>query len=106
MTEEEIKRIVRETIIEFREQEMIRDSDEVIMDEMSDRLKAFFSGKQDFELGKVLQEVSSDYYFEIIPLQFQQGMNITSIAKYLNADRVTIWRNKKRLLRGIYTMLK
>lgn len=106
MTEEEIKRIVKETVTELRNQEMLRESDEAIIEEMSERLRLFFSGRQDIELGKVLQEIKGDYYFEIIPLHYGQGMTLTAIASYLGADKATISRNRKRLLRGIYFMLK
>ena len=106
MTDEEIRKVVRETITELRNQEMLRETDEAIMEEMSERLRLFFSGTPDHELGKVLQEIRNDYYFEIIPLYFQQGMTQAAIASHLGADPATIHRNRKRLLRGIYTMLK
>ena len=101
-----MKAVVRATIKELKKSGMLRDPDDLILEDMSERLRRFFRGDTDIELGKALQEISGDYYFEIIPLHYKNGMTIDAIADYMRADRSTIIRNKKRLVLGIYRIME
>lgn len=106
MTEEEIKTIIRLTVKELRREGLLRDLDDVIYAEMSERLTRFFEGKPDIDLGRALQAISSDWYFEIIPLYYQNGMSTEAISRHIGADISTINRNKKRLCIKLYSLIE
>lgn len=106
MTEEEIINIVNLTVKALKREGLLKDLDEAIYTEMSERLARFFSGSVDIELGKALQEIKNDWYFEILPLYYQNGMTTEAIAGYIGADVSTINRNRKRLCVKLYKMIE
>lgn len=50
------------------------------------------------EIEAALDEIRNDEYFEIIPLHYFQKVDQETITKRVYCDKVTVWRNRKRLL--------
>lgn len=50
------------------------------------------------EIEAALDEIRNDEYFEIIPLHYFQKVDQETITKRVRCDKVTVWRNRKRLL--------
>ena len=105
MSDDEIKKVVRLTVKELKREGLLRDLDDVIYAEMSERLTRFFEGKPDIDMGRALQAISGDGYFEIIPLYYQNGMTTEAISKHIGADISTINRNRKRLCVKLYNLI-
>lgn len=97
MTAEQIKEIVRLTLIELTTQGKMKEPkyDDTVIYE-------FFDGKKnDNGVCKALQQLSDDQYIDIIYLYYRDKKTLEWIAEYFNRDVSTIKRNKQRLIKKI-----
>lgn len=99
MTEEQVKKVVAETVLQIKKQDMYGDWKTPAYKEMSERLFTFYRTKcvNDPELKKALQDISQDEYFRIIPLFYRDNVTLEAIAEDMDVEDSTIVRNKKRL---------
>lgn len=106
MTEEEVKKIVNKTINSLLGKQMLKYSDMIIYDTISERLRAYYRGRRDAELEITLKRLEGETYYEIIPLYYQQEMLLEEIAEQLNIDVSTVTRNKKNLCLKIFELMR
>lgn len=100
-----IDRTVKRAVQELKSSGFIKKQSEMIYKESSKRLYNFYQGKEDPELERVLSDLGRDFYYEIIPLFYNDELTIEAIARHFNVDASTVTRNKKRLCIEIYEML-
>lgn len=50
------------------------------------------------EIEAALDEIRNDEYFEIIPLHYFKRISQEEISQKVHCDKVTVWRNRRRLL--------
>lgn len=50
------------------------------------------------EIDKALEEIQQDEYYPVIKLHYFEKKNQDDIADLLHCDKVTIWRNRKKLI--------
>lgn len=109
MTPEQIREIVNMTIDELTDRKLIRsDSYQYILSVVDKQLYSFFNGS-DGDVTKIyhaLTQVSDDDYIDIIYLQYRDNITLERIAEYFKVDVSTIKRNKKRLIKVIYEIIK
>lgn len=102
-----IREIVNETIKELMRNGMLKSVSDMAYSEITDILKGYYdTGETDKSISKVLEAVSGDPYFKIIPLYFSYGYTIEEIAEAFDVEISTISRNKKRLCLDIYNRLE
>ena len=71
MTEEAVKRIVKETISELKRQGLIRTN---IVAEVLEILSAYYlEGEEDEQITEALKKIEGDPYYDIITLYFEAG---------------------------------
>ena len=100
---EEVKAIIRMTIDELEQRQLLKhDNYEYMLEVVGARLHTFFSGIKDSKLSKALSKLSDDTYVDIIFLQYRDCRTLEWIAEYLEVDVSTVKRNKKRLIQKLY----
>lgn len=100
----EVKEIVRMTLDELLDRELIKDDRSHKIKSVSNRLAAYFnnSGWSDGNnIGYCLRYLCDDPYIDIIYLYYRDHYKLEEIAEVLNKDVSTIKRNKRRLLEVI-----
>lgn len=104
MTEEAVKRIVKETISELKRQGLIRTN---IVAEVLEILSAYYlEGEEDEQITEALKKIEGDPYYDIITLYFEAGDTWEMIAERFGVERCTIFRNRKRLFTQLYDELE
>lgn len=108
MTPEQVREIVRLTIEELADKQLLRtNSYQSILKVVEPRLYHFFNSSGDSnKIGYALRTLSDDPYIDIIFLQYRDRVNLEFIASALDKDVSTIKRNKKRLICRIYELMK
>lgn len=107
MTPEEIREIVRLTIKELTQNELIiQDNYQSIVKAVGKKLTDYFEKKNDKRITHILNQLADDFYIDIIYLQYRDKKSMEWIADILEKDVSTIKRNKKRLITKIYKMLE
>lgn len=110
MTNDEIREIVRITINELANRNMIRtDRYQIVLKSLEPKLREFFKtnkDNRDKQMGQILYRLSGDSYIDIIYSQYRDGITMERIAEEMDKDVSTIKRNKKRLMMNIYDLLK
>lgn len=107
MDQSQIREIVKITLDELAQRDMLKDPYQDILKIVSNRLYCYFSkGIKDTVLSSVLRQLSDDPYIDIIYLQYRDNKTIEAIAEYYDKDSSTIKRNKKRLINSINDMLR
>lgn len=107
MTEQEIKEYidltVKRSISEMKKNGLLKDAGNVLYEDASEILTNYYnSGKAEASITYAIQSLRFDPYYRIIPLYFERGYKLESIAEELGVDVSTIVRNKKRLCLDIY----
>lgn len=105
MTPEQIREVVKITLDELALNKMLSDPYQRILSIVERELRAYFNNKRDTVL-PALRELSEDEYIDIIYLQYRDGKTIEFIAEYYDKDTSTILRNKKRLIKTIYEIIR
>ena len=54
--------------------------------------------KEIAEIDAALKEIEQDEYFSVIEMHYFQGAQQDEVAEKLHCDKVTAWRNRKRLI--------
>ena len=104
MTDESIRKIVKETISELKRQGLIREDPTA---EVAQILSDYYQeGLIDSQITEVLNQLHGDPYYKIIPLYYDYGETWERIAEHFGVERSTIFRNKKRLYLLIYKALQ
>lgn len=106
MTQDQIREIVKMTIDELDQRHMLRDPYQSILRVVDKRLYRFFDGHKDAGITSALRQLSDDTYIDLIYLQYRDKKTIEAIADYYEKDTSTIKRNKKRLIKSIYEMVR
>ena len=105
MTDDEIRKIVSETIDELLTVDIEpSDDDDFNYLCMSAKLKTHYHNKPDEDIIRALNEIKNDPYYHIIPEFYDAGHLIQHIAIDRKCDRATIVRNKKRLVLELYEL--
>lgn len=61
--------------------------------------------KEIAEINAALKEIEKDEYFEVIKDHYFNHLSQDEIAEKMTCDKVTVWRNKKKLVRIISLIL-
>lgn len=99
-----VKQIVRETLRELIDSEMMEEPYKLIERIVEKELEAFFK-QENKKMYPVLQKMSNDPYIDIIYGRYRDDMSMTEIAEQLEIDKTTAYRHKKRLIVQIYDEL-
>lgn len=107
MTEQEIKKIMQDVVLETlsncKKMGLLKDLDGISYKDATDILTAYYNqGQKEANITYALQVFRFDPYFRIIPLYFGDGCTLEDIAERLGVDVSTVVRNKKRLCLAIY----
>lgn len=106
MTDEEIMRYIDYAVERALSGIKKRTSKDVNYNEVSYLLDAYYhNGETVPKLKAVINDISDDKYFEIIPRYYKDGQKIDAIAESMGIDISTVVRNKKRLCMDIYVAL-
>lgn len=105
MTEQEVKDVVTKTINELLDQGRILEDDNLVYQYTSVRLSRHYHNRQDRAVTEALEKLKDDPYFRVIPDYYDKLHTLQWIAVDIGCDRVTVVRNKKRLVLKLYTML-
>lgn len=106
MTETEIKKIVNVTVNQLLKDNMLKYSDSVIYDKMSESLREYYV-KGDNELLKLaLDVVSTDPYYELLEMYYRDNITLEQIADVKYLDISTVVRNKKRLCIKLFEIME
>ena len=110
MTQKEIETIIKQTAratIEELKAAGAIDQNGMIYKDVEKLLRDYYKhDKDNAQLERILQEIKTDSYFDIIPLFYYSGNTIEHIASLYDVDTSTIARNKKRLCFKIYTLME
>lgn len=107
MTAEEVREIIKMTLDELEQRDLLKTDDyKHMLKVVGVKLNEFFKGTKDPKLSYTLKQLSDDSYIDIIFLQYRDGKTIEWIAEYLSVDVSTVKRNKKRLIKKIYKLLR
>lgn len=107
MIDKDIQRIieltVEKTIAEFKKSGLLKDSENVAYSDASAILSSYYkTGKKESSITYAIQGIRFDPYARIIPMYYEQGKTLETIAEELGVDVSTVVRNKKRLCLTIY----
>lgn len=110
MTDQEIREYinltVKKSIIELKKNGLMKDTENVLYGDATEILTNYYtSGKTEASITYAIQSLRFDPYYRIIPLYFERGYKLESIAEELGVDVSTIVRNKKRLCLEIYSKI-
>lgn len=108
MDQSQIRQIVKMTIDELDQRNMLKDPYQDILQRVNKMLYGYFDGtaKNCIGISSILRQLSDDPYIDIIYLQYRDGKTLEWIAEYYRKDTSTIKRNKKRLISAIYEMIR
>lgn len=106
MDQSQIREIVRMTIDELDQRNMLKDPYQSILGAVDKRLNKYFKGGKDAGISSALRELSDDPYIDLVYLQYRDGKTIEWIGDYYCKDTSTIKRNKKRLIKAIYEIIR
>ena len=104
MTEDNIKSVVKETLNQLLNGNMINYGDTVIVNHIAELLKAHYN-KPDPLITQALDSLKSDYYYGVLEDYYGKGLTLERLSEKYNADISTIMRNKKRLCIQLYKLI-
>lgn len=107
MIDKEIQKIieltVEKTIAGFKKSGLLKDTENVAYSDASAILSSYYkTDKKDASITYAIQGIRFDPYARIIPMYYEQGKTLETIAEELGVDVSTVVRNKKRLCLAIY----
>lgn len=107
MIDKEIQKIieltVKKSIAEFKKNGLLKDTENVAYSDASAILSSYYkTDKKDASITYAIQGIRFDPYARIIPMYYEQGKTLETIAEELGVDVSTVVRNKKRLCLAIY----
>ena len=104
MTEKEIRAIVECTVDELLNRDLLKEDGNLNYQFMSAKLEEYFKKPRSERIKRALDNIRDDPYYKIIPEYYKFHRTLTWIAVDRQCDRVTIARNKKRLVLELYKM--
>lgn len=104
MTDEHIKTVVNETIDQLLGNSMIKYSDLVIYDRMSERLREHYKEPKPL-ISHALNELIEHPYYDVLEMYYKKNMTLEAIAEEYDVDISTIVRNKKALCIKIFKLI-
>ena len=102
MTEKEIREIVACTIDDLLSRDLLKESYNLNYQYMGAKLKEHFRNPHSEQINQALDKIRKDPYYKIIPEYYKFHRTLTWIAVNIGCDRVTVARNKKRLVLELY----
>ena len=105
MTEENVKQIVKYTIEELLGKSMIKYSDLIIYEKMSDRLREYYKTGNDPDLAYALDRLKDHPHIQLIEDYYKYNYTLEAIASDYGVEVRTISRRKKNLCIKIYKLL-
>lgn len=103
---EQIKVIVSTTVDELLKRQMIDERHQTYIKTAERYLYGFFDAEKKYKgVGEILKTLENDEYIQIIYLRYKDKCTIEEIAETCGKDVSTIKRNRKRLLKKIYTQI-
>ena len=109
MTPEQIREIVKITIDELAQRQLIKKPNyQNVLTIAEKELKAYFDSKatdKNRKVGNILRELYDDPYIDVILLHYRDKKSLGFISECMERDITTIKRNKKRLIYRIYEAL-
>ena len=107
MTPEEVREIVKMTIDELTQRNLIKYDYPLMLKTVETKIKDFFNGKGDGNgVSYALKMLMNDKYIDIIFLQYRDGKTLEKIAEYMDVEVRTIMRNKKRIIIKIFEIME
>ena len=107
MTPDEIREIVKMTISELAQRNLIKDDYSFILSTVEPKLIEFFNSRGDGNgVSYALKRLIDDPYIDIIFYQYRDGKTLERIAEIMDKEVRTILRNKKRVITKIYELLE
>ena len=104
MNDLDVKRIVSDTVNELLKDNMIRYSDIIIYERMSERLREHYK-KCDPLVAEALSKLTDHQYYEVLEMYYGDNCTLEFIAEEFDVDISTIVRNKKALCIKIFNMI-
>ena len=114
ITEETIRRIVKETIAELRASHMLTESGKTDYEKTEDLLRNYnyflSSGKPELlriiqEIDEAMKAISDDSYYPLLIMYYFSGDTREDIADYFGTSTTTISRQKRRLVEKLSRIL-
>lgn len=102
MTEQEIREIVSKTIDDLLDRDRIKEDCDLNYQYMSKKLKYHYTKRPIGKIQAALDQIKNDPYFRILPDYYKYDHTLLWIAVDIGCDRVTVARNKKRLVLEVY----
>lgn len=106
MTEENVKQIVKDTIEELLGKSMIKYSDLIIYEKMSDRLREYYKTGNDPDLAHALDRLKDHPHIQLIEDYYKYNYTLEAIANDYGVEVRTISRRKKNLCIKIYKIIE
>lgn len=106
MTDEHIKSVVRETVDVLLGDSMIKYSDMIIYERMSDRLREYYKTGNDDQLAQALERLKDHPHISIIEDYYKNNFTLEAMANDRDVDVRTISRRKKNLCLRLYKLIE
>lgn len=107
MDQSQIREVVKITLDELAQRNMLKDPYQDILRIVDKDLRDYFNNKGDGNgVSYALHQILDDPYIDLIYLHYRDERTIEDIAEYYDKDTSTILRNKKRLVKSIYEMIR
>lgn len=107
MDQSQIREIVKITLDELAQRNMLKDPYQDILKAVDKYLCDYFNNKAEGNgVSYALRQLLDDPYIDLIYLHYRDKRTIEDIAEYYEKDTSTILRNKKRLVKSIYEMIR
>ena len=97
MIPEEVRRLIKKAVRKEVREYLGKNEDMIYTNISKDLVEYYQQGEKDEDIRSVLEELTEQKYFEIIPLYYRDGVTIEKIAERFGVDVSTIVRNKRRL---------
>lgn len=105
MDEAAVRRIIKMTIAELRQQELVQNATFSAYTAVSERLRKYYETGEDDAMREALGTMKDDKYFDILPAFYRDGDTVEEIAEYMEVDSRTVARNKRRLCLELYMII-
>lgn len=104
MNDIEVKQVVNETINQLLNGNMIKYSDLVIYERISDMLREHYKVHND-DIARALEQLRDHPYYNILELYYKDNLTLEQVAEKCNCDLTTVHRNKKSLCIKIFRLI-
>lgn len=102
MTDEHVKAVVKETIDALLGESMIKYSDMIIYEQISDRLREYYKTGDDPVLERALEKLKNHPHINLLDDYYRDNLTLEHIAEIYRVEVRTVSRWKKNLCIKIY----